>query len=137
MSFYLLIYIWERASVSLSMFSAKQGKHWYQFIMSLVWRDQWQGIEPGTSRTPSQNSTTRLQVFWLEHLTMPTLWNNLQMQTSSQKSVFQFAHKMWTIFENGTNFPTRLNLTFQTLKLSIIVRLFWLNTIHDCMTVNL
>ena len=30
------------------------------FITSLVWRGPWLGIEPGTSRTRSQQSTTRL-----------------------------------------------------------------------------
>ena len=30
------------------------------FITSLVWRGPWLGIEPGTSRTWSQHSTTRL-----------------------------------------------------------------------------
>ena len=30
------------------------------FIMSLVWRGPWLGIEPGTSHTWSQHSTTRL-----------------------------------------------------------------------------
>ena len=30
------------------------------FITSLVWRGPWLGIEPGTSRTRSQHSTTRL-----------------------------------------------------------------------------
>ena len=30
------------------------------FITSLVWRGPWQGIEPGTSRSRSQHSTTRL-----------------------------------------------------------------------------
>ena len=30
------------------------------FIASLVWRGPWLGIEPGTSRTRSQHSTTRL-----------------------------------------------------------------------------
>ena len=43
-----------------SMLSAKQGNYWYHFITSLVWRCPWLGIEPGTSRTRSQRSTTRL-----------------------------------------------------------------------------
>ena len=30
------------------------------FVISLVWRGPWQGIEPWTSRTRSQHSTTRL-----------------------------------------------------------------------------
>ena len=51
---FIYLFLKERASVFLLMFSAKQGK--YCFIMSLVWL----GIEPGTSRTWSQHSTTRL-----------------------------------------------------------------------------
>ena len=35
------------------------------FITSLVWRGPWLGIEPGTSRTRSQHSTTRLSRRWL------------------------------------------------------------------------
>ena len=43
------------------MFSAKQGNYWYPFfITSLVWRGPWLGIEPKTSRTQSQHSSTRL-----------------------------------------------------------------------------
>ena len=47
---------WERARMS----SAKQGNYWYHFITSLVWRGPWLGIEPRTSRTRSQYSTTML-----------------------------------------------------------------------------
>ena len=42
------ILFWERASVSLLMFTAKQGKHCI-FITSLVWRGPWLEIEPWTS----------------------------------------------------------------------------------------
>ena len=43
------------------MLSAKQGNYSGTiFITSLVWRGPWLGIEPGTSRTRSQHSTTRL-----------------------------------------------------------------------------
>jgi len=35
---FLLFENLERASVSLLMLSAKQGKHWYPFLPSLVWR---------------------------------------------------------------------------------------------------
>ena len=34
------------------------------FITSLVWRGPWLGIEPGTSQTRSQHSTTRLWRRW-------------------------------------------------------------------------
>ena len=48
---------WERASISLSMLSAKQGNYWYHFYHVF---GPWLGIEPGTSSTRSQHSTTRL-----------------------------------------------------------------------------
>ena len=35
-SIWLFLFL-ERASVSLLMFSVKQGKHWYHFITSMVW----------------------------------------------------------------------------------------------------
>ena len=47
------------------MFSAKQGNYLNHFITSLVWRGPWLGIEPETSRTRSQHSTTRLSRRWL------------------------------------------------------------------------
>ena len=57
----LLILILEKEPVlPFSMLSAKQGNYWYHFITSLVWRGPWLGIEPGTSRTRCQHSTTRL-----------------------------------------------------------------------------
>ena len=55
---YFLILILEKEPVfPFSMLSAKQGNYWYH---SLVWRGPWLGIEPGSSRTRSQHSTTRL-----------------------------------------------------------------------------
>ena len=42
------------------MFSAQQGHYWYPFITSLVWRGPCLWIEPGTPRTRSQHSSTRL-----------------------------------------------------------------------------
>ena len=51
---------WEGEIFPFLMFSAKQGNYWYHFITSLVWRGPWLGIEPGTSRTRFQHSTTRL-----------------------------------------------------------------------------
>ena len=38
----------------------KKGTPGTIFITSLVWRGPWLGIEPGTSRTRSQHTTTRL-----------------------------------------------------------------------------
>ena len=46
--------------VPFLMLSAKQGNYWYHFVTSLVWRCPLSGIEPGTSGTHSQHSTTRL-----------------------------------------------------------------------------
>ena len=40
------------------------------FITSLVWRGPWLGIEPGTSSTRCQHSTTRLSRRRSEHLLM-------------------------------------------------------------------
>ena len=63
LSITLFVYLnsWERAPVfPFSMLSAKQGNYWYDFITSLEWRGPWLGIEPGTSRTRCQHSTTRL-----------------------------------------------------------------------------
>ena len=54
---------WERGSIFpfqcwvLSKGTTQSGTI---FITSLVWRGPWLGIEPGTSRTRSQPSTTRL-----------------------------------------------------------------------------
>ena len=66
------------------MFSAKQGNYLVPivFITSLVWRGLWLGIEPGTSRTRSHYSTTRLSrrrynltitcITWHSHITLST-----------------------------------------------------------------
>ena len=52
---------WERASIFPFECSVlNKGTNWYHFITSLVWRGPWLEIEPGTSRTQSQHSTTRL-----------------------------------------------------------------------------
>ena len=43
------------------MFNAKQGNYLVPFFITyLVWRGPWHGIEPWTSRTRCQHSTTRL-----------------------------------------------------------------------------
>ena len=57
---YGIIAIWKRDSVSLLMLSAKQENYWYHFYNSFVWCSLLSGIEPRTSRTRSQHSTTRL-----------------------------------------------------------------------------
>ena len=60
---YFPILILEKEPVFPSlMSSAKQGNYWYHFITSLVWRGPWLVIEPGSSRTRSQHSTTRLSM---------------------------------------------------------------------------
>ena len=52
---------WEKASIFPFECSVlNKGTTGTIFIMSLVWRGPWLGIEPGTSRTLSQFSTTRL-----------------------------------------------------------------------------
>ena len=64
--YYFLILILEKEPVfPFSMLSAKQGNLTGTiFITSLVWRGPWLGIEPGTSRTRCQHSTTRLSKRW-------------------------------------------------------------------------
>ena len=42
-----LFIFWERASVPLLMFIAKQGHYWYHVITSLVWRGPWLEIWSG------------------------------------------------------------------------------------------
>ena len=51
---------WERASIFPWVLN--KGTTGTIFITSLVWRGPWLGIEPGTSRTRCQYSTTRLSV---------------------------------------------------------------------------
>ena len=52
---------WERASIFPFECSViNKGTTGTIFITSLVWRGPWLGIEPGTSHTQSQRSTTRL-----------------------------------------------------------------------------
>ena len=52
--------IWiEKEPVIISL-SVDKGTSGTIFITSLVWRGPWLGIEPGTSRTQSHHSTTRL-----------------------------------------------------------------------------
>ena len=52
---------WERASIFHFECSVlNKGTTGTIFITSLVWRDPWLGIEPGTSRTRGQHYTTRL-----------------------------------------------------------------------------
>jgi len=46
------------------MLSAKEGNHCYHFLTSLVWRGLLSEIEPWTSRTGSEHSTTRLSRQW-------------------------------------------------------------------------
>ena len=52
---------WERASIfPFQCWVLNKGTTGTIFITYLVWRGPWLGIEPGTSRTLSQHSTTRL-----------------------------------------------------------------------------
>ena len=59
-TFFVIFILQKEPEFPFSMFSAKQGNYWYHCITSLVWRGPWMGIEPGTSRTRSQHSSTRL-----------------------------------------------------------------------------
>ena len=53
--------LWERASIfPLQCWVLNKVTTGTIFITSLVWRGPWLGIEPWTSRTRSQHSTTRL-----------------------------------------------------------------------------
>ena len=52
---------WERASIfPFDCSVLNKGTTGTIFITSFVWRGPWLGIEPGSSRTRSQHSTTRL-----------------------------------------------------------------------------
>ena len=58
---YFLILILEKKQVfPFLRLSAKMGTTGTILITCLVWRGPWLGIEPGTSRTRYQHSTTRL-----------------------------------------------------------------------------
>ena len=50
----------ERANVSHLMLSAKQGNHWYHSFNYFGMMRPLAGIEPGTSHTRREHSTTRL-----------------------------------------------------------------------------
>jgi len=58
---YSIIAIWERASVSLVMLSAKQGNHWYHFYR--LWYDSVldRELNPG----PSERVASTLELSWL------------------------------------------------------------------------
>ena len=69
------------------------------FITSLVWRGPWLGIEPGTSRTRCQHSTTRLsrrRYWWImsqtqytHSATPPFRWFFTQQVASKLKLLFK------------------------------------------------
>ena len=60
-TFFSYLNFWERASIIPFECSVlNKGTTGTIFITSLVWRGPWLGIDPGTSRTRSQHSTTRL-----------------------------------------------------------------------------
>ena len=65
----------ERASISpFQCWVLNKGTTGTIFITSLVWHGLWLGIEPGTSRTQSQHSTTRLSRRQLEFLWSRGRW---------------------------------------------------------------
>ena len=75
------------------------------FITSLVWRGPWLGIEPGTSRTRSQQYTTRIsrRRYFLESIieALILLWKS-RSHTSTQLCYFFYANIILNM----------LNLTF-------------------------
>ena len=73
------------------------------FITSLVWRSPWLGIEPGTSRTRSQHSTTRLsrRRFWIWILySFITLRSQNDCTFKYEWHIYLF---VLTIFNEGPN----------------------------------
>ena len=59
--YFPILILWERASIFPFECSVlNKGTTGTISITSLVWRGPWLGIEPGTSHTWSQHSTTRL-----------------------------------------------------------------------------
>ena len=75
----------ERASISpFQCWVLNKGTTGTIFITSLVWHGLWLGIEPGTSRTQSQHSTTRLsrrRLFTFEKKLLP--FNPVNKSTKS------------------------------------------------------
>ena len=67
------------------------------FITSLVWRGPWLGIEPGTSHSLSQHSTTRLSRGRLYFLTYTYLLNLLFAIYNAGKIEFDLQHWKTTI----------------------------------------
>ena len=60
-TFFSYLNYWERANIfPFQCWVLNKGTTGSIFITSLVWRGPWLGIEPGTSCTRSQHSTTRL-----------------------------------------------------------------------------
>ena len=83
---------WERASIfPFQWWVLNKGTSGTIFITSLVWRGPWLGIKPGTSRTRSQHSTTRLSrrrchllitrtTFWLiSHFHQTRPWKDVEI----------------------------------------------------------
>ena len=58
--FVLSLFFWKKQYFPFYCWTPNKGTDGTIFITSLVWRGPWLGIEPGTSRTRSQHSTTRL-----------------------------------------------------------------------------
>ena len=63
------------------------------FITSLVWRGPWQGIEPGTSRTRSQHSTTRIS----RRRSLTGDWTRDLPRTRSQHSTTRLSSRRWLV----------------------------------------
>ena len=80
---------WERASIFAFECSVlNKGTAGTVFITSLVWRGAWLGIEPGTSRSRSKHSTTRLsrkRYLVLSHVKQLAIqWNQARKCDSSK-----------------------------------------------------
>ena len=95
-TFFNYLNSWERACISLfSFWVQNKGTTGTIFITSLVWRGPWLVIEPGTSRTRCQDSTTRLSrrrsvhgvMLWVLLLSVFTSWHS---SSHSQKYLFLF-----------------------------------------------
>ena len=70
--YYFLVLILEKEPVfPFQCWVLNKGTTGTIFIKSLVWRGPWLGIEPGTSRTQSQHSTT-----WLSRRRCCSYWKH-------------------------------------------------------------
>ena len=81
------------------MFSAKLGNYWYHCLTSLVWRGLLLGIEPGTSHTRCQHSTTRLSRRLCSRLICMAFFD---YTVPNYSRVNTFKVRMWNVFMQWT-----------------------------------